>query len=192
MLAACVRVYKLAKAEQYVFSGLYDSIRIYELNNNTLHALDKLFRINLASILIIKTFSTSLTPEKASMLAPMCKRTMRMIAELKEFFSTPFNNVFVSIIDFLEIATVFYRCLTLYVIFRLNLFENDGLIKKNKKQHAILVENHVIAREIYGSLDALKKRQFKSSDSFNVEENRRFCPSFFEKFAFGYLDEYDN
>ncbi len=189
VLAATLRIFKLRKAEQFVFSGLYDSIRIYELNHNTLHALDGLCRINLASILVIKTFGTGISPDKASFLAPLAKRTTNSIDELRKFFNTPFNDTFVSLIDFLEISATFYRCLTLYAIFRLNLFENDGLTKRNKDYKSILVENFVIAKEINARLDDLKKKQFKSKDSLNVEENRRFCIVFFEKFASSYLEE---
>jgi hypothetical protein len=189
ILAATLRIFKLRKAEQYVFAGLYDSIRIYELNHNTLHALDGLCRLNLSSILVIKTFGSGLSPDKVGFLAPLAKRTMNSIDELRKLLNTPFNDIFVSLIDFLEISAVFYRCLTLYAIFRLNLFENDGLIKRNKDYKSILVENHIIAKEIFARLDDLKKRQFKSKDSFNVEENRRFCSVFFEKFAFSYLEE---
>ena len=189
LLAATLRIFKLHKAEQFVFSGLYDSIRIYELNHNTMHALDKLFRVNLTSILVVRTFGSALGPDKAGFLAPLAKRTLGQVLELKTFFSTPFNDGFVSLADFLDIAWYFYRCLTLYVIFRLNLFENDNLVKRNKDYKTILVENHTIARTIYAHLEELKKKQYKSKDAFNVEENRRFCALFFEKFAFGYLDE---
>ncbi len=189
ILAATLRMFKLRKAEQFVFSGLYDSIRIYELNHNTLHSLESLFRLNLTSILVIKTFGTGLSPDKASFLAPLAKRTMISIEEMRKFFNTPVNETFISLIDFLEISAIFYRCLTLYAIFRLNLFENDGLIKRNKDYKSILVENYVIAKEIIAQLDGLKKKQFRSKDSFNVEENRRFCSVFFEKLASSYLDE---
>ena len=189
VLAASVRIYKLRKAEQFVFFGLYDSIRIYELNHKTLHALDALMRLNLSSILVVKTFANTIGPDKASFLVSLCKRTLLSIDNLKKYFNTAFDPAFQSLIDFLQIAWYFYHTLTLFIIFRLNLFENDGLVKKTKDHKWIIVENHNIGREIKRLMEELKVKQFKSNDAFNVEENKRFCIAFFEKFATGYLDE---
>lgn len=138
LLYAALRVFRLRKAEQFIYYGLYDSIRIFELNHNTLHALDQLMRLNLASVLLMLSFSDTLTPEKINFILPLCQRTLLQIAELKKFLVTPFTKTFATLIDFLDIAECFYRCMGFFSALKLNDYEDKGLMKRTKDQKRLI------------------------------------------------------
>lgn len=138
ILSAALRVFRLVKAEQFVYYGLYDSIRIFELNHNTLHSLDKLMRLNLASVLLLLSFSDTLTPEKVNFVLPLCQRILLAISELKKCFVNPFTKTIAILIDFLDIADCFYHCLAYFSILKLNIYEDNGLMKKTKDQKRLL------------------------------------------------------
>jgi hypothetical protein len=170
LLFATLRVFRLRRAEPFVFYGLYDSIRIFELNHNTLHALDQLMRLNFASVLLLLSFSDSLTPDKLTFALPICQRTLLAISELKRFFATPFTKQIAALIDFLDIAEFFFRCLAYYLVLK-------------------MTQNMVLAKEIKNLLQMLKTKVYKTQDVFNIEENKRFVLDFFLKFGVVEMDE---
>lgn len=183
IVQAALRTHRLVRHERLVFQGLKSSIRIYEINPTTVRNVDLLMKVNLASILIVKSFIGTVSPEKMDFMNKLAKSAYLKIVELKKFFNVKYNAIFDGILEFLDIAEIFYRCFLLYTVLRLNLFEDAKLINRTKDFKLAYVENKDISKEIPKTLDALKTRKFNSKDDFNVEENRRFCLAFFDNFG---------
>jgi len=183
LLPSTHKVFKVSKFYNLVFQGLEESIRIHELNPSTALNVDLFMRINLASALILKTFSNQLNPDKFLFLSSVCKISLENIIRLRTAFNTPFNKLFENIIAFLEVAEYFYRCIMIYVAIRLNMYEDKGLIKRTKDFKLNYVENQVLAKELLRLVAELEKKNWKGTDAFNGENNRVFAVAFFKKFA---------
>ena len=183
LLPSTHKVFKLSKFHNLVFQGLQDSTRIHELNPQTAFNIDLFMRINLASALILKTFSNQLNPDKFLFLSSVCKITLENIIRLRSAFNFAFNKLFENIKAFLEIAEYFYRCIMIYVAIKLNMYEDKGLIKRTKDFKLNYVENQVLAKELIRLVNELEKKSWKGTDAFNVENNRVFAVAFFRKFS---------
>lgn len=182
LLLANTRVYRLHKFQQLVFSGLGSNSKLFELNHKTAQAMDNLFRINLSSILLIKTLSSPLNPDKAVFLAQLCKRSHMNCIESKEFWEAANAPQFQSIVDFLDIAANFYFFMSMFAVIRCNQYENDGLLKKNKDYKTIVWENKMLSDEIRNMLKQIREAKYKSGDQFNIDENKRIFQVFYDTF----------
>ena len=192
MLEANQKIFKLNKYHNCIYQGLGDSLRIFELNHKTAEQMDLFFRINVASGMILRAFAAPISPDKVVFLGSVSKVTLNLIQNLLSFFRTRHNELFESIYAFLEVAEIFYRMLTLYIILKQNHFEEKGLIKRTKDYKLNYVESEIIGREIQKNVKELEKMALKSNDAFNVENNRRFAIAFFKKFGWDEATEYFN
>lgn len=123
ILLSASRLHRMKINENIVYSGLGESARIFELNPQCLYIIDTIAKINLASILIIKTFNSNLNPDKIVFLAPLCKRTHRRCRELQSEITCLIRNGIVSeLIAFIELAILFFEYLTYYSIIRINIY----------------------------------------------------------------------
>lgn len=183
-LQACARIFKLNRFYNAVFQGLGESIRIYELNNKTALNFDLFFRINFASALLAKTFTAALNPDKYLFLSSVCKITLENISRIKPFFAQLPGKTFDSMVAFLDLAEVFYRCMMLHIAIKLNSFEDRGLVKRTKDFKVNYLENKVLANELFKLVSELEKKNFKVTDQFNIDQNRTFAVGFLKKIAF--------
>lgn len=180
--AASQRIYKLHQFQPLISSSLGVNGQIFELNSRTVECIDLLCRVNFASVLVIKTMSSMMNPDKASFLAQLCKKTWLLCQQSKQFWdgvATPETQVFA---DFFDIATSFFYMMTMFAIIKCNNYENDGLLKKNKDYKTIVWENSALAEEIVKTHKQAIKQKYSSSDSFNIDENKQAITSFFEAF----------
>ena len=183
LLPSTHKIFKLNKFQNIIFQGLGESLRIYELNHKTANHIDLFMRINLASALILKTFSDPLNPDKVLFLSSVCKITLENIKKLNAFFSTKFNKLFEVILGFLEIAEHFYRCTMIYVAIKLNMYEDKGLVKRTKDFKVNFVENLALGKELIRLVNELEKKPLKVSDPFNIEHNKAMAIAFFKKYC---------
>lgn len=186
---AALRTHKLVRFQHLVFPGLFDSIRIYELNPRTVRGIDLLMKVNLASVMVVKTFASPLNPDKADFLEKLSKCTLRRIADLKSVFAERFNETSDSLTEFFTVAEVFYKCLLLLMVLRLNTYQRDNLIKRTKDFRLGYQENALIAREVPKIIAAAMARPSKVVDKFNVDENRAFLQGFFANYGKPAFDE---
>ena len=186
---AALRTHKLTKFQHLVFPGLLDSVRIFELNPRTVRGLDLLMKVNLASVMVVKTFAASLTPDKADFLEKLSKSTLRRLHELRDIFGQKFNEAAESVAEFLVIADCFYRCLLLFMVLRLNIYQRDNLSKRTKDFKLGYQENALIAREVPKLIAATLARPVPTADKFNLEENRAFLQGFFANYTKQYFAE---
>lgn len=101
IVQAALRTHRLVRHQAAVFPGLLDSVRIFELNPRTVRGVDLLMKVNLASIMVVKTFATPLNPDKADFLLKLSKATLGRVAELRAIFAERFNETSESLLEFL-------------------------------------------------------------------------------------------
>lgn len=183
VVQAAVRTHRLTRHQQLVFPGLLDSVRIFELNPRTVRGIDLLMKVNLASIMVVKTFATPLNPDKADFLEKLSKSTLNRISELRSIFGQKFNETSEVLLEFLAIADTFYRCLLLFMVFKLNAYQRDNLAPRTKDFRVGHVENAQIAKEVPRLITVCLGSKFKGSDKFNIDENRAFLNGFFTTYA---------
>lgn len=189
LLIAAHRLFKLNKFEHLTQPGLGDDGRVYELNGVTLRHLDLLLRVNLASALILKTFSSEMTPDKFLFLSSVCKVTLDNISQLRLYFNVNFSRTVTNLASFLDIAHSFYRCLMIFVVIRINIYEDKGLIKRTKDFKVNYVENMVLAKEFRLLVELLRTRKTDGSDTFNVRANCKAAVDFLNRFASEDVDQ---
>lgn len=183
-LQASARVFKLNRFYNAIYQGLGESIRIYELNNKTALNFDLFLRINFASALLAKTFTSALNPDKYLFLSSVCKITLENIGRIKPFFAQLTGKPFDSMVAFLDLAEIFYRCMMLHIAIKLNGFEDRGLVKRTKDFKVNYLESKVLANELFKLVGEIEKRNFKVTDQFNIDQNRSFAVGFLKKIAF--------
>lgn len=186
---ANVRIFRLHHFQNLVFSALGANSRLFELNHRTVEYLDYLLRINFASILIIKALATPLAPEKATFLSQLCKKSWMICRDSKAFWEETKSPELQVLVDFFDLATSFFFFLTMYAVIRCNIYENDGLLKKNKDYKTITWENYILSEEIRKLLKIVSQQKFKSNDLFNIDENRRVFTSFYDVFMGSLTEE---
>lgn len=177
-LHASIRLFRLSRFYNAVFQGLGDSLRIFELNHKTAQHLDLFFRINMASALILRTFSKTVNPDKYIFLSSCCKVTLENIAKIRPFFAAVPGQAADSMNAFLEVAELFYRGMMLHIAMRINIYEDKGLIKRTKEYKVNFVENNTLARELQKVIGQLEKLSLEGKDAFNVGANRIFGVNF--------------
>ena len=192
IIQAALRTHKLVRFSHLVFPGLYTDARIHELNPRTITGIDLLMKVNLAGLLVIKTFSVPVNPEKVDFLLKLSKMTHIRVLEIQRIFTGVEGQVLEGILRFLQIAECFYRCLTLYLILRTNLYEASNLAKRTKDFKVGYVENAEIAKEITRLMNGLVGLKWPGQDQFNIDENVRFCIAFFDNFGKGFFAEFFN
>lgn len=182
-VASALRAFRLASQYNIIYQGLGDSLRIFELNHKTADNVCQLLEINFASALIVKTFSSTLDPNKYIFLSSVCKITLEHISKMRPFFAQLADKAPTGLLPFLEIAELFYRCMMLHIGIKLNNFEDRGLVKRTKDFKVNYVENRTLAKELFKLVDELEKKNLKNADPFNVEANRQFGVNFLKKVA---------
>ena len=189
IVLSATKVHKLKLNEELVYSGLGDSAKIFELNPLFLNLMNIISKINLTSILLIKTFNTPLNPDKIVFLAPMCKRAMRRCDEISnELTYLVKNEVINEIIVFTETSRSFYKILTMFCIIKINIFEKNNLLPKKKDYKSVIVENFTLSNEINAILAQTKSIKQRMS-TFNTSENYDFLVHFTERFIVPILGE---
>lgn len=186
---ANTRIFKLHYFQHLIFSALGSNSQLFELNHLTVQQLDVLCRINFASILIIKALSSSLSPEKLTFLAQLSKKSWSLCQEGKIFWERVGSAETQLIADFYEIATQFFFMMSMFSVIRCNLYENDGLLKKNKDYKTTIWENYVLSEEIRKIVKQVSQTSFKSNDIFNIDENKRAFSAFYEVFMGSLTEE---
>ena len=184
IVQAALRTHRLVKFEHLVFPGLHQSTRFYELSPQTVRGVDILMKVNMGSILLVKTMAATLNPDKVDFLLKLSKRTHFRVAEAQRTFAQQFaKDSLETVGQFLEIAEVFFRCLTLFMALLLNNYQTKNLTKRVKDTKVLYVENREISREVPRMVQQLASKNFTSKDQFNIEENKRFCVGFFTNFG---------
>lgn len=186
---AALRTHKLVKYQHLVFPGLLDSVRIYELNPRTIKGIDLLMKVNLASIMVVKTFATPVNPDKADFLEKLAKSTINRLNELRGIFNQRFNETSDIISDFIALADLFYRCLLLFMVVKLNVYQRNNLAPRVKDFRLGHAENALIARELPKLVASATALKAKTADKFNVDENKVFIQAFFQTYVKQVLDE---
>lgn len=188
LLLASVRMYKLERFQSLAFSDLGKKSRLPELNPATAKAFDQLFRLNLGSVLILKALSQPMKPEKAVFLVQLCKKCKLMAEEQRAFFGKLDAPEMKNLAQFCEIAEDFYYFLTLFMVIRCNLYENDSLLDRTKDFKVSIYQNFACAQEIKRILKKIADSPSKITH-FNTTANKAIFESFYQKFMSEFVEE---
>lgn len=172
-------LHRLVRGEHLVWPGLNTCNRIFELNHKTLRALYLLFRMNFASILIIKTMAGLLTPEKIVFLVQLAKYAHQSALESMKFWETAQENqAQKELLLHSHMSANFFKIVSFYAIIRCNLFEKDGLMVKKKDYNQIVWENYLLSEEISKLTADVGAFQVQPGMHVCFKENQMFLPNF--------------
>lgn len=183
-------LHRLVKGEHLVWPGLNTCNRIFELNHKTLRALYLLFRMNFASILIIKSMAGLLTPEKIVFLVQLSKYAAENSKESIKFWESAHeNNVQKELLLHSKMSLNFFKIVSYYAIIRCNLFEKDGLMVKKKNYNQIVWENYLLSDAIKNLTNEVQGMPIEPSMGICFKENQMFLPDFVSFYMNYYTEE---
>lgn len=182
-------LHRLVKGEHLVWPGLNTCNRIFELNHKTLKALYLLFRMNFASILIIKSMAGMLGPEKIVFLVQMAKYAASNAEESIKFWESAHENqTQKELLLHSRMCLKFFKIVAYFAVIRCNLFEKDGLMVKKKDFNQIVWENYLLSKEIAKLQTEVSNMEVDSNMNMSFKENKVFLPDFI-KFYMNYYTE---
>lgn len=182
-------LHRLVKGEHLVWPGLNTCNRIFELNHKTLRSLYLLFRMNFASILIIKSMAGMLSPEKIVFLVQLAKYAAGNAEESIKFWSAAHENqVQRELLLHSRMSLNFFKIVAYYAIIRCNLFEKDGLMVKKKNFNQIVWENYLLSKAIGDLTAEVTAFEVDAEMQMSFKENKVFLPDFV-KFYMNYYTE---
>jgi len=183
-------LHRLVKGEHLVWPGLNTCNRIFELNHKTLKALYLLFRMNFASVLIIKSMAGLLSPEKIVFLVQLAKYSVQSAEESIKFWSAAHENqTQKEMLLHSKMSLNFFKIVAYYAIIRCNLFEKDGLMAKRKNFNQIVWENFLLSQEINKLTTDVKSFNIEKGMGLCFKENQVFLPDFVQFYMNYYTEE---
>lgn len=183
-------LHRLVRGEHLVWPGLNTCNRIFELNHKTLRALYLLFRMNFASVLIIKTFAGLLTPDKIVFLVQLTKYAYQNTQESIKFWETAHENqAQKELLLHSRMCAKFFKLVSFYAIIRCNLFEKDGLMVKKKDFNQIVWENYLLSEEINKLVSDVSAFNVEPGMSLCFKENQVFLPNFVDFYMKHHIQE---
>jgi len=183
-------LHRLVKGEHLVWPGLNTCNRIFELNHKTLQAMYLLFRMNFASVLIIKSMAGLLSPEKIVFLVQLAKYAVESSKESIKFWSTAHENqTQKEMLLHSQMSLNFFKIVSYYAIIRCNLFEKDGLMVKKKNFNQIVWENYLLSEEINKLTADVKSFNIETGMAMCFKENQMFLPDFVQFYMNYYTEE---
>jgi len=183
-------LHRLVKGEHLVWPGLNTCNRIFELNHKTLKALYLLFRMNFASVLIIKSMAGLLSPEKIVFLVQLAKYSVQSAEESIKFWSAAHENqTQKEMLLHSKMSLNFFKIVAYYAIIRCNLFEKDGLMAKRKNFNQIVWENFLLSQEINKLTTDVKSFNIEKGMGLCFKENQVFLPDFVQFYMNYYPEE---
>ena len=183
-------LHRLVKGEHLVWPGLNTCNRIFELNHKTLKALYVLFRMNFASVLIIKSMAGLLSPEKIVFLVQLAKYAKQDAEESIKFWeSAEENSTQKEMLLHSCMSLNFFKIVSYYAVIRCNLFEKDGLMVKKKDYNQIIWENHLLSEEIAKLTSDVTAYNIDSDMNPCFKQNQMFLPDFVNFYAKYYTDD---
>ena len=181
---------RLLKGEHLVWPGLNTCNRIFELNHKTLKSLYLLFRMNLASVLMIKSMASPLDPSKAIFLVQLAKYAVKDATENQEFWNNALpNNQQKQLLTQAEMTLRFFKIVAYYAVLRCNLFEKDNLMVKKKNYNQIMWENYLLASGIQTLKKEIAHWNIDSKFDQILRDNKIFVPDFVEFYMKYYVDD---
>ena len=183
-------LHRLAKGEHLVWPGLNTCNRIFELNHKTLRALYLLFRMNLASVLMIKSMASPLDPSKAIFLVQLAKYAVKDATENLEFWNNAQSNKQQKqLLAQAEMTLRFFKIVAYYAVLRCNLVEKDNLMVKKKNYNQIMWENYLLSSGIMQLKKEIANWKIDSKFDQILKDNKIFVPDFVEFYMKYYIDD---
>lgn len=173
---ALERLYKMNLKSKAIFSMLKDcKSELLELKPDYARALQIIYELNVASIMIEKAFTAQTTSEPAhEMITSLAAVSLPKIQTLAKYF-VDFNcSLTKEVTDYCMVAELYFEMILLISTLNLNTAMVDDTIKNTKGLDIVKVENNLIAKYLQGDFRAKIHKvdnSFTSNSQFNGKGN---------------------